>query len=242
MGSLAAGGSEALKRPNWYDISGRFAEPRHCLASFLALESAEVLEGVKPANLVNLPNRVRPCGRNLYTLWRSEGRQVLAESGLAARELADRGDSLLLLLYSPAAIEELLRGPAAAGVLRRSGYGALNDADATLEELAGRCGGSGFPHEIGVFLGYPLKDVAAFMGWVQLPFACQTLWKVYGDPRPSLELAETFLCCRRQMARRLARCDDPRACLTASRTSKALFLPPASEKENQNPVHPCASH
>jgi hypothetical protein len=241
MGSLAAGWGEKGKRPLWYDISGRFPEPRHCLASFLALEGAEVLAGVKPANLVNLPNRVRPCGRNLYTLWKGEGRGLLEESGLAARELVDRGDSLLLLLYSPAAIEALLRGPAAGAVLRRTGYDSLPDADATLEHLASRFIG-GFPHEIGAFLGYPLKDVAAFMGWVSLPFACQTLWKVYGDPRQSLRLAETFLCCRQQMARRLACCDDPLACLAPRCERSALFLSPPIEKDNQNQVSPCASH
>jgi hypothetical protein len=163
---------------------------------------------------------------------------VLAGSGLVARELADRGDSLLLLLYSPDAMAALLQRPAAAGLLRRSGYGPLDDTDAALGELASRCGGSGFPHEIGVFLGYPLKDVAAFMGWVQLPFACQTLWKIYGDPRPSLELAETFLCCRRRMSRQLASCSDPLACLSAA----SSFLSPVNEKENQNPMSPCASH
>lgn len=229
------------KRPNWYDISGRFPEARHCLASFLALEAAEVLEGVKPANLVNLPNRVRPCGRNLYTLWKGEGRGLLEESGLAARELVDRGDSLLLLLYSPAAIETLLRGPAAGAVLRRTGYDSLPDADATLEQLASRFNGY-FPHEIGVFLGYPLKDVAAFMGWVSLPFACQTLWKVYGDPRLSLALAETYLCSRRQMARRLACCDDPIACLVAASDRSVLFLSPAIENDYQSRGVPCASH
>ena len=52
--------------------------------------------------------------------------------------------------------------------------------------------------------GYPLKDVAAFMGWVSLPFSCQRLWRIYGDPRRSLQLAQRFTHCRNRMARRLA--------------------------------------
>lgn len=237
MGSLAQG-KDSGKRPLWYSISRRFPEPRHCLASFLALEAAEVLEGVKPANLINLPNRVRPCGRNLYTLWKELGGGVVAESGLAARELADRGDSLLLLVYSPAVMEELLQRPAAAGLLRRSGYGDLGHA-AALDELALRCSGNSFPHEIGIFLGYPLKDVAAFMGLVQLPFSCQALWKVYGDPRPSLELADRFLGSRRRMASQLATCSNPLDCLACHGNGR-LFYSPSIEKENQNPVTLCA--
>jgi hypothetical protein len=79
--------------------------------------------------------------------------------------------------------------------------------------LASRFAGRAFPHEIGVFLGYPLKDVAAFMGWVRIPFACQGPWKIYGDPRESLRLAETFRCCRRSMAQRLTCCASPLDCL-----------------------------
>ena len=37
--------------PTWHQLAPRFAGERECMAAFLALETAEVLEGVKPANL-----------------------------------------------------------------------------------------------------------------------------------------------------------------------------------------------
>lgn len=215
--------SSRARRPVWHEVSARFSNPSECLASFLALEAAEVLAGAKPANLITVGNRRRACGRNLYEIWRSLGGAVLAGSGLVARELSDRGDSVMLLLYSPSAMQALLERPNVAAVLRRAGYADRACPDKVLDELASRVAGGGFPHEVGVFLGYPLKDVAAFMGWVHLPFAGQGPWKIYGDPGESLRLAETFRCCRKRMAERLTSCASPFECLDRGAGVEGIF-------------------
>ena len=41
---------------------------------------------------------------------------------------------------------------------------------------------SEFPHEIGVFLGYPLRDVVGFIQNKGNNYTCSGLWKSYGDP------------------------------------------------------------
>src|SRR5689334_23357599 len=117
MGSKAAYQTEAAKRPVWQDISARFSDPRDCLVSYLALESAEILAEVKPANLLSIANRERSCGRNLYLLWKQWGKSVIEESGLECCELADRGESILLLIYHPSGFAELLRRPNVATIL-----------------------------------------------------------------------------------------------------------------------------
>jgi hypothetical protein len=204
---------EKNHRPNWHELAERFADERECLASFLALETAEVLAGAKPANLIGILNRRRACGRNLHVLWRRHGASLLRRSGLAVRELADRGNSLLILIYRREALGDLLARSNVAGFLRKAVYPAPADLERTLHQLQARLAQGSFPHEIGVFLGYPLKDVAGFMGWAPLPFTCQGPWKIYGDPRGSLGLAETFRQCRCRMATRLARCITPVDCL-----------------------------
>jgi len=231
MGTLATDRRQVGRRPVWHDLATRFDDPRECLASFLALETAEVLAGEKPANLLGIANLTRSCGRNLYVLWKWWGKEVLGESGLAVRELADRGDSLLLLIDRPEALEGLLRRPSASAVLERAGYGDLSALGGVLDELATRSNGDAFPHEIGVFLGYPLKDVAAFMGLVRIPFACQGPWKIFGDPRENLRLAESFRCCRARMAERLSSCASALECLAVQGT---VFLSPCSESEFHN--------
>jgi hypothetical protein len=214
------------RRPLWQELARRFPDPRDCLSAFIALETAELQAGVKPASLINVVNRPRSCGRNLYTLWREHGPALLRDSPLRVRELCDRGDALLLLFYREEHLEALLRQGGSRALLRRAGYAEPLTAVSALEQLAARLRDGGFPHEIGIFLGYPLKDVAAFMGWARLPFTCQGPWRIYGRAEESLRLAEQFRRCRHQMARQLACCSSPADCL--ARCDGRAAMPTAS--------------
>lgn len=199
--------------PPWHTLAVRFPEGRECLASFLALESAEIIAGVKPGNLVNVANRQRPCGRNPYQLWHAHGDSLLAGSELEAMVLLDRGSSLLLYLYRRDLLQMILARKAVATILEKCRYREPCDLSLALAQLQTRVAQGSFPHEIGIFLGYPLKDVLAFMGSIALPFACQGPWKIYGRPEQSLELADRFRQCRCHMASRLQSCVDPVAFL-----------------------------
>jgi hypothetical protein len=220
-------------RPGWQELSERFPDDRDCLASYLVLEVAEVLQGAKPANLVAIANKRRPCGRNLYLLWKEHGSALLASSGLQVRELADRGSSLLLLLYRPEALRALLALKSVSVILTKSGYATPGDPEKVLAELEKRVAGEGFPHEIGVFLGYPLKDVVGFMGLARLSFTCQGPWKIFGDPSQSLSLAQRHRECRCRMSQQLASGCNPHDCLQGSAprgfvgTPAPVFFSPA---------------
>ncbi len=201
--------------PSWQALAARFGKGRDCLASYLALELAEVLEGAKPANLIRISGRKRPCGRNLFRLWEVFGPHLVHQAGLVARTLSRGEDFILLLIYHPETLRTLLNRANVASFLSRAGYEKPSGTETALNELQARFGLGDFPHEVGVFLGYPLKDVAGFLGWAPLPHACSRApWRVYGDPAPSLRLADTFRRCRRRMAHRLECCTDPMACLT----------------------------
>jgi Protein of unknown function (DUF3793) len=202
-------------RPEWQNISRCFPDDQDCLASFLALEAAEVLLGTKPANLVNVANRFRPCGRNLYQLWKKHGADLLLESGIEAMEMIDRGSSVLLLLYCPNQLRDLLACKSVAVILQKAGYSSPSNAEQTLLELQSRLATERFPHEIGIFLGYPLKDVVGFMGWARISFTCQGPWKIFGDPSESLRLAESHRQCRYMMSCQLASGGNPHYSLKA---------------------------
>jgi len=68
--------------------------------------------------------------------------------------------------------------------------------------------------------------VAAFLGWVELPFACQALWRIYGKPERSLALAKLFRQSRCRMAQSLAG-GNPFDCLMAARAGLNVCQPPA---------------
>ncbi len=195
--------SRAGQVVSWDQVGHRYGEGRDCLASFLLYHSAEVLEGVKPGNLISLRQQVHRCGRNLYALWQQHGPQLLAEAGLSFRIMARRKGSLLLFLYRRDLICDLLARGSSRAILRRAGYAPDLPLEQTLDELQSRMG-EDFPHEIGLFLGYPAKDVVGFMGWTELPCTGGALWKIYGDPTHSLELDACFRQCRCSMVQRLS--------------------------------------
>lgn len=211
-------------RPSWALIARRYTSDLDCLAAFIALEAAEVLAGEKPSVLVGMPDRARACGRNLHRLWREQGPELIERSCLAAREIDGGVGFFRLFLYVPDAFARFLARRDVTTLLRRAGYQEPFTPEHALDQLEQRLKAGTFPHEIGIFLGYPLKDVAAFMGWIRLPFACQGPWKMYGDPRASLGLAERFRVCRRSMAERLAIATSAVECIVATPVSRANFL------------------
>jgi len=187
-------------------ILKRFHDPLDCLTAHLMLECAEVLAGVKPANLISIGNRTQPCGRNLYQLWQSHHEELATRlADLSIMVLQTKERALLLLCYNKDHLERHLAHAGIRALLHKAGYDADSANIALLGELRRRIGSSdSFPHEIGLFIGYPAKDVAAFMGLIRLPFACQCLWKIYGNPVQSLDLAEKYRCCRQKMGTILA--------------------------------------
>jgi hypothetical protein len=200
----------------WKRVGKKIEDDRSCLAAFLAFHSAEVLAGVKPANLVTVHDRAHTCGRNLYRLWDCYAEELLAISGLKAHVLSDCGRRRLVLLYSPSLLGKLLERANVRNFLHKAGYPSYDGEGQALEALTQRMEGEAFPHEIGLFLGYPLKDVAGFMGWAAIPYSSNGPWKIYGEPSRSLGLANCHKACRRRMAQRLDGGCDPTLCLCPS--------------------------
>lgn len=213
----------------------QFNDPLDCLTAHLMLECAEVLAGVKPANLISLVNRTRPCGRNLYLLWHQLGDQVLSRfSTLQIMMLHNKGTAVLLLCYSKTSLDQHLAHSGIRALLHKADYRPEAGTDALLDELKQRIAhNDAFPHEIGLFIGYPAKDVAAFMGLVKLPFTCQGPWKIYGNPGQSLSLADQFRHKRQYMGARLSGCTTLGRCLeTLNRNSQHFFCQPTDNLDH----------
>ncbi len=77
--------------------------------------------------------------------------------------------------------------------LKNLGYPSKVNIDTYLDILVTRLKSNIFPDEIGVFLGYPLKDVLGFMGYGKYGLFDTRYWKIYGDPKSSYNLYLKFL-------------------------------------------------
>ena len=102
--------------------------------------------------------------------------------------------SVIVFVYRHDRLEQMLSDDAYQSFLAEAGYERTN-LDGLLEQLAQRLRTQPeFPHEIGVFLGYPLRDVIGFIENHGRNFTCCGFWKSYGDPA---EMQVCFACYRR---------------------------------------------
>ena len=106
--------------------------------------------------------------------------QRLSHKGLRILPLRWRDGKALLYLYRPKLLERDLRDPLSRKILSECGY-ACEDSSACLDKLISRLRTEeDFPHEVGLFLGYPPADVDGFIHRRDSYKVCG-LWKVYDD-------------------------------------------------------------
>ena len=104
----------------------------------------------------------------------------LRQKGLRILPLRWRGGKALLYLYRPKLLERDLSDPLSRKLLSECGYTG-EDANVCLARLISRLRAEErFPHEVGLFLGYPPADVDGFMHRKNECKLCG-LWKVYDD-------------------------------------------------------------
>ena len=101
--------------------------------------------------------------------------------GIRLRVLKKTPSFVLVYVFRPARLAEDLNSPAASEILNRCGYRSLYPEDAIKELKRRLAENEEFPHEIGLFLGYPAEDVAGFIRHGGLGYKYSGCWKVYGD-------------------------------------------------------------
>lgn len=120
---------------------------------------APTLAGLKTAGLFNthgIPDAIVKQEANRLT-------GLLATCGLALRLFAKKDRATLVYLYRESDLARDLANPDVRAFLLTYGY-QLETIDTALDSLEKRiqtC--PAFPHEVGVFLSYPLEDVKSFI-------------------------------------------------------------------------------
>ena len=144
------------------------------MALLLAIHCAPILSGSKAANIMTVT--VHEFDRIGYLL---EG------TGIRYRFLKTKGDKGILYLYREKRLRQYLEQEEIQEFLSEYGYDEVNIAK-MLNLLSKRIRmyndqEAVFPHEIGVFLEYPLGDVKGFLANEGKNFMYSGYWKVYQD-------------------------------------------------------------
>lgn len=144
-------------------------------------QASPTLAGIKPANLFPYCAESLEYAFNEINEWDAK----LSPSGIRIRILCSCNERkrVLVYVYRVTALTELLSDHANADFLTHCGYTADQNADNMLLQLTFRIQtASSMPHEIGIFLGYPLEDVRGFIVNNGKNHSFCGYWKAYGDP------------------------------------------------------------
>ena len=158
----------------------------------LVRQCAPTLAGMKPGSIFCFNHSPLEVSRQKVCQWNKQ----LEPFGLTVQILLERpgSSSVIVFVYRHDRLEQMLSDDAYQNFLAEAGYERTN-LDGLLEQLAYRLRTQPeFPHEIGVFLGYPLRDVIGFIENHGRNFTCCGFWKSYGDPA---EMQVCFACYRR---------------------------------------------
>ncbi|HJA63766.1 MAG TPA: DUF3793 family protein [Candidatus Intestinimonas stercoravium] len=167
----------------------------------LAFHCGPALVGMKPANLISLSRVQYP---DLEEQLEAYDRQF-RDRGVRLRQLSECRRGVLLLVYHSERLEEQLRAPSVTALLRRDGYPVGGGIEEMLSFLSIRLGASeDFPHEIGLFLGYPVEDVLGFQRCGGRDCKLCGYWKVYSNVERARAMFQRFDRCREALCSRLA--------------------------------------
>jgi len=119
----------------------------------------------------------------------------LNPSGIFVRIVAERCGRSFVYVYRRNLLNRLFETAEVRRFLEQYDYKHFDEERLILNltRRIGRC--HCFPHEIGIFLGYPLEDVKGFI--VNAGKNCKSsgYWKVYGDVEQSEKVFECFRKC-----------------------------------------------
>ena len=159
----------------------------------LAEHGAPVLAGIKTANLITCQRAWYPDLPQMLAAYQ----RAFAGRGVCFRILCACDYRFLLLVYRPARLLEDLASREARALLSRYGYPMEEGLDALLDHLSRRTADRAeFPHEIGLFLGYPLCDVLGYIKNRGQNSKLTGWWQVYGDEAEAARLFSRFRKCR----------------------------------------------
>lgn len=137
--------------------------------------AAPTLAGIKSANLMNYSFRSEALTQQELR----EVNQKLNLRGVFVEALLWREASALIYVYRKSHLQKELLKEGVYELLFPYGYKTIEIEDCLLHLKERLWQYDCFPHEIGVFLGYPLEDVTGFIKNGGRNCKCCGLWKVY---------------------------------------------------------------
>lgn len=148
-----------------------------------------VILGSKPAEIINVPGSIEDKQMKL-----SQIESFFSNcSRITYRIITTHDGGKRVLFINEKSMKNILANKRCINFLKFVGYPSDYELNDYMDELVFRLQSEEFPHEIGVFLGYPLKDVLGFMGYGKNELVEVRNWRIYGDKETSYEVYDNFM-------------------------------------------------
>ncbi len=151
---------------------------------------APTLAGLKIGNLFSYTYENETTLRKQL----KENNALLNPKGIYFRILRKKNGVALVYVYRSNRLKELLQNSNVQSFLAENGYHDFS-LEVCLDLLQLHLHNCDFPHEIGIFLGYPLEDVKAFIKHKGTNYKHVGYWKVYNNLQEALATFEKFKKC-----------------------------------------------
>ena len=157
----------------------------HSIPLQLALQCAPVISGIKISNLLTIP------AKSLREL-----SVVLKKTELSFRILYPGRERLVILIYRETELKEYLEREEVMAFIDECGY-ETSDISKIFPVFVKRYMRymelkQDFPHELGLFLGYPIEDVEGFIKENGKNYLYSGYWKVYKDAELKIRIFKNY--------------------------------------------------
>lgn len=163
-------------------------EDKEYFENFMLYNLSLVTSKIKPSATVNLTKG----NRNLYKLWFVYGENFLNNEDLDYVLLRKSENSIVVLIYNRQVLSTYLNKRDNLMFLEKIGYNTNCSLEQALNKLQERYNIYNCPHELGVFLGYPLDDVIDFMECSNKKCIMCGYWKVYNNQERATETFKLY--------------------------------------------------
>ena len=163
-------------------------EERECIEKFLLFNTSLVISEGKPSATITLKKGID----SNYEKWIKYGEKFLESINIKYIELRECANALIILVYDEKQLSNYIFKEENRTFLKKLGYSYGNDIDAYVEKLKKRYDEFNCPHELGIFLGYPLNDVKDFMECSSKKCLACGYWRVYNDYNAAKEVFNIY--------------------------------------------------
>ena len=174
----------------------------------LAFHAAATLMGVKCGSLLTPSVKEHDLAGGAAMI---EQKHYGSEIGV--RTVSRCAERTLLYVYHRSLLSEALEADGVRDFLSEYGYSGDFSVDRCLDRLCERLADNEFPHEVGLFLGYPLEDVKGFIYNCGQRCKLCGVWKVYGDVEQAKRFFDRCEECRKRLCGELASGKELCACV-----------------------------